>query len=159
MAIDELSSRPDHEHPSELPGVSLDAGLARAGSQGTQGVARKPGGEHLDPPTAQACGPIGAKLRIHQDGPIESIILTEGLSEARGTVADDHELGSAGADLVYAVAQLRDLLTAEHSAEVSDEDEDDRAVLPERSETDALSVDIFELDGRESGRDAHGNSS
>jgi len=72
-----------------------------------------------------------------------------------GAVPDDHELRAARADLVEVVAQLRDLLAAEQSAEVADEDEHDRALLPERSESHPLPPPIGELDARELARAAH----
>ena len=44
----------------------------------------------------------------------------------RRAVADHHEAGAAACDLGLRVAQLRDLLTAEQSPEVPDEDQHDR---------------------------------
>src|SRR5206468_11193240 len=50
-------------------------------------------------------------------------------------------------------AQLRDVLAAEDSAVVPQEDEDRRPGLPERPEPDLAPVDVRQADVRERGRD------
>ena len=47
-----------------------------------------------------------------------------------GTVPYDDELGTSVANFIDPVAQLRDLLSAEQSAEMANEYQNDRAVLP-----------------------------
>jgi hypothetical protein len=71
----------------------------------------------------------------------------------RGAVADHHDLGAGGADLVPAVAQLRDLLAAEQSAEVADEHEHDRALAPQIAQPNRALVCVAELDSGERGID------
>jgi hypothetical protein len=58
-----------------------------------------------------------------------------------------------------AVAQLRDLLTAEQSAEVTDEDKNHRSIPPERSEAYRLTPPVRQLDARELGGHSHRESS
>jgi hypothetical protein len=48
VPVAESPSGPDHEHTPELPGISLDVGLAEARAQCPKRVARQPGGEQLD---------------------------------------------------------------------------------------------------------------
>ena len=48
----------------------------------------------------------------------------------RPAVADNNKFSTKGTDCVYDVAQLRDLVTAEQSAKVPDEDENNRPVPP-----------------------------
>ena len=70
-------------------------------------------------------------------------------------VADDDELGPPLSNLVDLVAQLRDLLTTEQSAEVADEHQDDWPLLPELSEPFSVPRPIGELDTRELACDSH----
>jgi hypothetical protein len=86
------------------------------------------------------------QLRVHQERAVELEVLTKRDGKVLGTVPNDDELGTPSTDLVDLVAQLRDLLTTEQSAEVADEDEDDRLLLPERFQTYALALPIGELD-------------
>ena len=73
--------------------------------------------------------------------------------------ADHDQFGSPRVDLRDLVAQLRDLLTAEQSAEVSDEDEDDRLLRPKGAEPYSLSPPVGELDACELGGYSHRESS
>jgi hypothetical protein len=88
--------------------------------------------KHLDSTAPQARGAIGAQLRIHQERAVELEVFAEGGRKIFGAVANDDELGSPLSNLVDLVAQLRDLLTTEQSAEVADEDENNRLFFPER---------------------------
>lgn len=96
---------------------------------------REPGRQQLYATAPKSRGTIRTKLRIHEDRAVEREVLPERGCKVRRAVADDDQLRSSSPNLVDAVAQLRDLLPAEQSAEMADEDQDDRPVLPERSES------------------------
>ena len=155
VAVEQRAIRADHEDSAELPGIALHLGLAEAAAQRAHGVERQPRREELDAATAQARRTIGAQLGIHEQRTVQREVLTEGRREVSAAVSDDHELGAPGADVFDPVAQLRDLLAAEQSAEVADEDEDDRAVLPEIAESLPAPPPVGELDAGELGCQSH----
>jgi hypothetical protein len=59
------------------------------------------------------------------------------------------QIGSPIFERLLVFAQLRDMLAAEESAIVPEEDEDRRLPLPKRSEADLPPIDIRQGDGRE----------
>ena len=72
-------------------------------------------------------GPLGQRQRVEKRlllGLLE--ILDQVARLVRRAVADHHEAGAAACDLGLRVAQLRDLLTAEQSTEVPEEDQQRR---------------------------------
>jgi hypothetical protein len=60
--------------------------------------------------------------------------------------ADGNHFGALGCDLVVSLAQLRRVLSAEQSAEVPQEDENDRPVRPQVSEPVPVPARISQLD-------------
>ncbi len=64
-------------------------------------------------------------------------------------VPDHHELGTPRVNLRQRVAQLRDLLAAKDSAEVSDECEHDRTLAPQGTESHAATGGIEQLQAGE----------
>jgi hypothetical protein len=130
MSIHQLAIRPDHEQPSELPGVTLNARLARTCTKSAQRIQRKPRGEQFNPASSKAGRAICAKIRIDQNWTIEVEILSEGRRKIFGSVPDDDDLCSTGAYFVHSVAQLRDLLSAKQSTKVANEYEYDRTFSP-----------------------------
>jgi hypothetical protein len=155
VAVAQVSAGTDHEHAAELPGISLDIGLAGSRAESPQGVERESRRKQLDPTSPEACGAIRAELGIYQDRTVELEVLSKGCGKVLGSIPDNDELGTPSANLVDPVAQLRDLLTTEQSAEVADEDEHDRLLLPERFQTYTHSLPIRELDPGELCRSAH----
>jgi hypothetical protein len=118
-------------------------------------VKRQPRRKQPDPTAPQARGAVRAQFRIDEQRAVEFEVVAKRGREVRGAVADDHEFGSArpnGSDLV---AQLRDLLTTEQSAEVADEGEDDRLFLPVRRQVSNLSRRIGKCDARQPVCDSH----
>ena len=146
----------EDEHTSQLPRITLHTALSKSLAQRSQGGERQPRGEDLDTAPPKSGRTIGAELRIDQDGAVEPLVLAERCREVRGAVPDDDELGPSGVDVIQSVAQLRDLLTAEQSAEVSDEGEHDRAVRPERAQPHRSPLPVVELEVGEPRRNPHG---
>jgi hypothetical protein len=64
--------------------------------------------------------------------------------------ADSGEGGVFGAEGLLVLAQLRDVLAAEDSAVVAEEDEDGGIRFPERAEADGFAEGVGENDVRES---------
>jgi len=64
-------------------------------------------------------------LRIGQAGELKTLLLPRAYERARAVGADDEHLGAAGDELVIILAQLRQMLPAERSAETSIEDQHD----------------------------------
>jgi len=157
MGQTQLAPGRDDEDTAELPGIALHGRLPGAAAKRTIGIAEET--RRGDPGSApsKACGSIGHQLRIDEQRGLESELLTEVLGEARVAVADDHDLDPPFAPLLDRVAQLRDLLTAEESAEVAQEDQHHRAILPIISQPDALlGSALDQLDRCESRRSTQG---
>jgi hypothetical protein len=70
------------------------------------------------------------------------MILSKSCGKSGRSVSYDDQFGTSSAYGVDPVAQLRDLLAAEQSAEVADEDQNDRALLPERAEPQSLAAPV-----------------
>jgi hypothetical protein len=153
VSIGQVPVAPDHEHASELPGVSLDRALARSSAERPKRVPRQAWRESLDATAPEASRAIGPQLGVHEQRAVELVVLPEGGGEVRGSVSHDDEFRAAAANPVDPVAQLRDLLTAEQSAEVSDEDEDDRLVFPQGAQADGLPRPVAQFDSREPSRE------
>jgi hypothetical protein len=149
VAVGEAGAGVDDEHAAELEGVALDAGLAEAARERAERVQRRARREQLEVPAAKPRGPIGAELRIDENGHVEREVVPERAGEVRRAASHDRELGAARADLGERIAQLRDLLAAEQSAEVAQEREHDRALRPERADPHALASPVRELEGFE----------
>jgi hypothetical protein len=155
VAIRHLSTRPNDEDRAELPDVSPHTGRPKTRAQRAQRLEGQGRGEHLDSAAAKTRGAIGAQLRIHQQWAVEFEIVAKSGCEIRGAIADDDEFDSARSNFFDPVAQLRDLLAAEESTEVADEDEDDRLLLPERTQGLGFARRVGKLDLRQPVRISH----
>ena len=63
-------------------------------------------------------------------------LFAKGLCEAPVTVPDDHHFDATISPCLHRVTQLRNLLTAEESTKVTQEDQNDDTVLPEVAQAD-----------------------
>ena len=72
-----------------------------------------------------------------------------------GAIADENERGTEPFDLLAKGAQLRDLPADEDSAKVAQEDQDCGSVLPQRSESNGVAVEIAGLHWSQSVRNVH----
>ena len=86
--------------------------------------------EQLDAAAPQPGCSIRAQPRIDEQRTVEAHVFSERGGEVLRAVPDHHQLCTACADLGEVVSQLRDLLAAEPSAEVADEDQPDRSRRP-----------------------------
>jgi len=73
-----------------------------------------------------------------------------------GAIPDENERSTEPFDLLAEGAQLRDLLRAEDSPKVAQEDQNRGSVLPQRSESNGIAVEIARLHWGEGMGNAHG---
>ena len=93
---------------------------------------------------------------VDEEGTLQLEVVSERLRFVGLAVTDESDLDAGFPPLLDRVTQLRDLLTAEHSTKVAEEDQDRRFVGPERSERDRLAgVDLEELDLGEACGNSH----
>ena len=118
---------------SQLPGISLDTGLPKSLSKGPEDVFGGPQIDGVLDPAFQPCGAVCLHGGVNQEWKRDVLLFLEGLSMLGPTVPHNDQFRSQGADVLHHIAQLRDLLAAEESAKVANEDKDNRLVLPEAS--------------------------
>ena len=148
----------ENEDASQLQCVALDADLAKAGATGAQSIAPRRRAQQAREVAAQLGRRVSASLRVHQQGKREFLFVAEGGGLARIAVPDHHELGPARVNLRQDVAQLRDLLAAEDSAEVTDENQNDGSLAPQGAESHAASIGIEQFQTGQACRDFHGRT-
>jgi hypothetical protein len=112
----------------------------------TDRVERHSWGEDFDPSSSKAGGTVAPQFGIDEDRSIDAEILAKCPCELGTAVADNPQVGTEISDLLYRVTQLRDLLTAEDSTKVSNEEEDRRFLRPGLSECDCASIEVVDLD-------------
>jgi hypothetical protein len=88
--------------------------------------------------TSKTGSTIGMKIRIDEQQALDLELFTEILGEISIPVANDDDFDAERSPRLNRVAQLRNLLTAEESTEVAQEDEDDRSILPQVAEANGL---------------------
>src|SRR5207247_2258094 len=150
--------RAEDEAAAELERMLPEAMLAVSGLPGPgtgDGVVAAEEVEERGAP--QAGGAVGQALLVHQQREGDPCLLAEGARV--GAVPEPHrgEPRPGRAKLVLVRAQLRDVLAAEDSAVVAQEDEHPRPGLPERAEPHRVPVSVGKRRLREGGgqRGAH----
>ena len=132
--------------PAQLPGIALYPGLAVAAAPGSHQVAECAPRKGPSRTAAEPGGPKGGHFRIDPERGRENQFVPHVPGLGRQTVADHHQLGAPLLDLRVNVTQLRDLLAAEQSAEVADEDEENRLLLPGAPQDDRISIRVGKFD-------------
>ncbi len=94
---------------------------------------------------------MNAESGIGKDGRVNVEVLDEPASLFRGAVADDHQLSASAVNAGDVVAQLRDLLFAEESAEVPYERKHHRLLGPKIDDLARLARCVQHFDLRHSG--------
>src|SRR5207249_3031185 len=128
----------------ELGGVALDARLTGAAGECAHRVGDPPRVEDAGEAALQAGGAVGGELRIDDDGAFEAGGLPESGDVVGSAVPDGDDPRAGGFDLGDAGAQLRQVLAAEHSPKMPEEDEHRWMVAPEVAE--ALRGAVLGLD-------------
>ena len=139
ILVEKVPAWPHHKDPAELPGITLDRILPIAGLQGAGRVGEKSRREDLCPTSPETGRTIAEQVRIDENRPRHIEIFAEGLRKRGRAVPDNHQRRSPGLDLFDLVAQLRDLLSAKESAEVTHKEKDSGPGLPETVESVVLS--------------------
>ena len=98
-----------------------------------------------EPDAPNGRGPGGAGVVVDQNGERDALVGDERGRVAHAAGADGHDLRAPAPDLVVAAPQLRGVLAAEQSAEVPEEDQDDRPIGPEVAESPQLSRRVRKL--------------
>jgi len=145
LLVDGLPLRRYEEDASQLPGVTLDPGRPEAPANRPPDMAEGAARHCFRQPSAQASGLIGPHLRIDPQLEWDPFSVPNSLGVARLTGADHDQPDSTLLDVGKRVAQLGDLLAAEQSAEMPDEDEQGRHFGPRMAERDRASVIVQQL--------------
>jgi hypothetical protein len=98
---------------------------------------------------AQSGGAVSEALLVYQKREGDAGLLPKELRVSPVAEAHGSQIGSPILKRFLVFAQLRDMLAAEESAVVPEENEDRRLPLPQRSEANLPAVDIRQDDGRE----------
>jgi hypothetical protein len=126
-----LAAARDHERAAQLQGISSDASGPKAPQPGASEPARGGRSRAVEEVAAEHGRAVADELGIDDDAADGTAAALEELSRLLdGAVADQHQLRASRADLLVDAAQLRDLLVAEDSAEVAQEDQHHVVVLP-----------------------------
>ena len=131
IGVVELVARADDKDTAELPDVALDSPLPESATVGLEAFRDDGEAEASHAAPSELSRPVGVEARIYVQWETKVEFLSEVACLRRRAVSDHVELGSPAADLLPCAAQLRDLLAAEDSAEVTNEDQDSGAVDPE----------------------------
>jgi len=92
---------------------------------------------------------VGLAVLVDEEGEVDAGFLLEEAGVVLIAHADGGEGGAFFAEGLLVFAQLRDVLAAEDSAVVAEEDEDDGVVFPERAEADGVAEGVGKGEGRE----------
>jgi hypothetical protein len=130
VAVAEFPPRPNNEDPAELPRIALNTRLACARAKGPNRVEGELRRQGFQAPSSQACGPEGKKFGVDQNRTIELKVLSESIGKILTPRTHDHEFGFPTTNILNLVAQLRDLLPAEDSAEMANKGEYSGPHLP-----------------------------
>ena len=135
----------DDEHPALLPRIALRASLDMPSRQCANSTLEDAPPNGRSQASLQTCGAVSDELRVDINPKAELPLLDESSCEMKASVSDHRKVRPAVFDLMLGVPQLRDLLSAEHSAKVANECEDDRAFSPQMPEPDSTSFEVLDL--------------
>jgi hypothetical protein len=97
---------------------------------------------------AQSGGAVGLPLRVDQQRKRNACILPEQARVICVAQSDGCQVGAALAKSLLMFAQLRDVLAAENSTIVAQEDHHRRLPLPQRSQPDLAAIRVGQYDRR-----------
>jgi hypothetical protein len=138
-------ARAKDEARTELEGIFAEFVLAMAGGGGTfarNGVIATQKVKQVR--ALQFGGVVCGAFYINQERKCDAGLVAECARIVKIAHTNCREIGSARLDFTLMLAQLRDVLAAEHSAVVAQEDDDGRLRLPQRAETNRTFVGIRE---------------
>ncbi len=122
----------EEEAGAELERIVSEAVLAMASGPGARACLGVLAAEEMEQVCGfQSGGLVGGALGIDQQGEGNAGFLAKQAGIIRVTESDGSEGGSGLLEFVFVLAQLRDMLAAEDSAVVAQEDHDRRSFLPQ----------------------------
>lgn len=144
----------DHEGAAELQRIAGDAPRPKTAPPGAGEAAGRGGTRAVEDVAAELRGVVADELGVDDDATDRSArLVEEGARLFEGTIADHYQLAASPPDLLLDAAQLRDLLAAEDSAEVPQEDQHRGAVLPQCAEPHRSAGEVDGLHRRQRVRD------
>lgn len=106
---------------------------------------------------AQSGGAIGLAIGVNEQRKSDAGLFAEEAGVMGVAESDGGEGGAALAEARFEFAQLRDVLSAEDSTVVSQEDDHRRSCRPERAQLDGVSVGVRQDEWREFAAEAGGS--
>jgi hypothetical protein len=138
----------DDKGAAKLPGVTLDFGLPETAAHCPPDMAGAAYREGLGHASAQTSSSIGLHLWINPEVKGNCLVFSESLGLPWLAIPDYDESHAPATDLLVRIAQLRDLLAAEQSPKVANEDEKRRLIRPGTAKADGYFLIVDELDVR-----------
>ena len=137
---------------AQLEGIFAQFVLTVAGGLGlVPGDEIIPSAEVEEVTLPEARGFVGVALFIDEQGEGDPRLLAEEASVVGVTQTDSGEGGAGFLDLLLVIAQLRNMVAAEDSPVVAQEDQHCGSVFPQGTQADCLAVGIREFNGGEGG--------
>ncbi len=149
VAVEHLVARCDDERGAELKRTRTRLVLTMPGLTRTLACGEHCGTDqrHQDLGTAfDRCSLGGIALFVDQYGKRNSLVVDECLRVHHVARTDRDHIGTGGRDVGVIVTQLRGMLSAKHSTEMSEKDDNDRLVRPVVTEAVLLSIDASKFD-------------
>ena len=146
VGVVERVSRTDDDDAAELPRVPLDLPLPEPTTEGPKAVREDGGAEESHDSASELSRPVGVKAGVDKQGKRNFELLPELTRLLGRSVPDNVESCTQSLDLLPYAAQLRDLLAAEDSTEVTNEDEYGRPLGPELPQESRLAIEVLNLD-------------
>lgn len=131
------------EDAALLPGISLGCPLSVSPAPSAKATLQDTQSDDCLEAAPQARRGEGFELGIEEQGKLDGPLFSKVASLLAATAADGHQARPSGANLGLDAAQLRDLLTAEQSAEMTQEDKHQGPLTPKLSELDAFLIGVL----------------
>ena len=132
-----------NEASAELERIPAGPVLPVAGGPGPFSGPRVVAAEEMEQRSGlEAHGAICLPLLVHQEGERDADLLTEEAGVMPITEPNGSETRTLVPECLLVLAQLRDVLAAEYSAVMAEEDKDRRAVGPQRDESNLVTFGV-----------------
>jgi hypothetical protein len=119
----EAAAPVEDEKAPELPGVALGVPLTGTTAPGPEGGQKEPRIQGAIPAPVQTSSAVGSQTRIDEQREGQSHFVADGGRLPARATPDDHEPCSEPRQAIMDAAQLRELLAAEDSPEVANEEQ------------------------------------
>ena len=145
-------ARAEDEAPTELKRVLAELMLAESAALGALACFEVVGAQQMQEIGGfQACCTVGFAVLVNQQREADSGFFPEQRGIMLVSQADGCQVGAFGLEVLLVFAHLRDMLAAEYSSVVAEEDDDGGFRFPERAEADFGAGGIRQTDVGERG--------